>query len=316
MAEGPEGLGVAEEAVEGLVVQLLDELRPDLADARHVPLAHGAVHVGEVGALFEALVPGGGDVQVDLRQVVDGLGVVGLALEVDDRRRGGLGKGVGPGPGPPGRCSAAAPWRTAGSASRPSRRSATGRSPRTRPSSRPPIRSASYTTGLRPIFISSYAATIPDRPPPMTATSVPCSVAGIWPRPAGWARKSSYAYGKSGPNMVIGGCCSSACSTALGTVDVMGYGLLAKRTRGKLRGNAGEAQGWWTGDPFDQGPVEAGAAVLQIRVRLTGGGRERRGRRRRTPVPHHVRRGRGRRRQGRPAWTARRTRTRPRRRPG
>lgn len=74
---------------------------------------------------------------------------------------------------------------------------------------------------------------MPDRPPPMTATSVPCSVAGIWPSPAGWARKSSYAYGKSGPNMVIGGCCSSACSIALGTVDVMGYGLLARVERGR-----------------------------------------------------------------------------------
>lgn len=59
--------------------------------------------------------------------------------------------------------------------------------------SRPPIWSASYTTGLRPIFISSYAATMPERPPPMTATSAPCSVAGIWPSPAGCARKSSYA---------------------------------------------------------------------------------------------------------------------------
>ena len=45
--------------------------------------------------------------------------------------------------------------------------------------------------GRRPIFISSYAVTIPERPPPMTATSVPCSVAGTSPRPAGWARKSS-----------------------------------------------------------------------------------------------------------------------------
>src|SRR5689334_24606171 len=107
---------------------------------------------------------------------------------------------------------------------------------------------------------------MPDRPPPMTATSVPCSVAGIWPRPAGWARKSSYAYGKSGPNMVIGGCCSSACSTALGTVDVMGYGLLARgragRTGGGMPGRSGE------------GPVEGGAAVPEIRVRLTGGGEQ------------------------------------------
>src|SRR5689334_10727012 len=60
--------------------------------------------------------------------------------------------------------------------------------------------------------------------------------------------------------MVIGGCCSSACSTALGTVDVMGYGLLA--TAGEERGGS------------DEGPVQAGAAVLQIRVGLAGGGDE------------------------------------------
>src|SRR5881275_246884 len=104
---------------------------------------------------------------------------------------------------------------------------------------------------------------MPDSPPPMTATSAPCPVAGIWPRPAGWARKSSYAYGKSGPNMVIGGsCCSSACSTALGTVDVMGYGLLArKKYEYGVRGS-------------EEGPVEAGAAVLQVRVRLAGGSEE------------------------------------------
>ncbi|GHA04977.1 hypothetical protein GCM10010389_50660 [Streptomyces echinoruber] len=46
--------------------------------------------------------------------------------------------------------------------------------------------------------------------------------------------------------MVIGGCCPSVCSTALGTVDVMGYGLLArkpvkpvKRLVKRLRGKAG-----------------------------------------------------------------------------
>ena len=56
--EGLEGRGVAEEAVEGLVVELLDEPGPDLADARDVALAHGALHVGEVGALLQAGVPG------------------------------------------------------------------------------------------------------------------------------------------------------------------------------------------------------------------------------------------------------------------
>src|SRR5690349_22320229 len=62
--------------------------------------------------------------------------------------------------------------------------------------------------------------------------------------------------------MVIGGCCSSVCSTALGTVDVMGYGLLA-------RGWIGEGSGG-----SDQGAVQAGAAVLQVRVGLAGGGEE------------------------------------------
>ncbi len=94
LAEGLEGLRLAEEAVEGLVVELLDELGPDLADARDVPLAHRGVHVGEVGALVEAGVPRGGHVAVDLREVRDGLGVVRLALEVDDRGGGGLGKRV------------------------------------------------------------------------------------------------------------------------------------------------------------------------------------------------------------------------------
>ncbi|CAM5458540.1 hypothetical protein STENM223S_03966 [Streptomyces tendae] len=59
------------EAVEGLVVELSTSLRPDLPDARAVALAQGAVHVGEVGALFEALRPGVGHVTVDLRQVGD-----------------------------------------------------------------------------------------------------------------------------------------------------------------------------------------------------------------------------------------------------
>src|SRR3954468_12248127 len=59
--------------------------------------------------------------------------------------------------------------------------------------------------------------------------------------------------------MVIGGCCSSACSTALGTVDVMGYGLLAR--------------GWFGGRlaGSDERPVQTGAAVLQVRVGLAGG---------------------------------------------
>src|SRR4051812_4961323 len=63
--------------------------------------------------------------------------------------------------------------------------------------------------------------------------------------------------------MVIGGCCSSACSTALGTVDVMGCGLLARKMseRGRGRGSA-------------EGPVQGGAAVPQIRVVLAGGGEE------------------------------------------
>ncbi len=91
MPEGLEGLGLAEEAVEGLVVELLDELGPDLPDAGHVALAHGPVHVGEVGALLQTGVPRGGHVAVDLRQVVDGLRVVRLALEVDDRG-GGVGR--------------------------------------------------------------------------------------------------------------------------------------------------------------------------------------------------------------------------------
>jgi hypothetical protein len=38
---------------------------------------------------------------------------------------------------------------------------------------RPPIREASYTTGLSPSFISSYAATSPEMPAPTTATSAP-----------------------------------------------------------------------------------------------------------------------------------------------
>ncbi|MDH6192516.1 hypothetical protein M2168_005548 [Streptomyces sp. CZ24] len=41
---------------------------------------------------------------------------------------------------------------------------------------------------MSPIFISSYAVTIPERPPPITATSVPWAVAGIWPSPAAWPR--------------------------------------------------------------------------------------------------------------------------------
>ncbi len=94
LAEGLEGLRLAQEPVEGLVVELLDQLGPDLADARDVPLAHRGVHVGEVGALVQAGVPRGGDVAVDLREVGDGLGVVGLALEVHDRRGGGLGERV------------------------------------------------------------------------------------------------------------------------------------------------------------------------------------------------------------------------------
>lgn len=90
-----EGVGVAEESVEGLVVELLDELRPDLPDARHIALTHRAVHVGEVRALLQTPVPGVHHIAVDLRQVVDGPRVVGLAFEVDDRRGGGRGERVG-----------------------------------------------------------------------------------------------------------------------------------------------------------------------------------------------------------------------------
>lgn len=96
--EGLEGVGVAEEAVEGLVVEPFDELRPDVPDARDVALAQRPVHVGEVGALLQTGVPGLGHVAVDLRQVVDGLGVVRLALEVHDGRGRGRGERVGEGP--------------------------------------------------------------------------------------------------------------------------------------------------------------------------------------------------------------------------
>ncbi len=105
---------------------------------------------------------------------------------------------------------------------------------------------------------------MPDSPPPMTATSVPCSVAGIWPRPAGWARKLSYAYGKSGLNMVIGGCCSSC------VLDRVGHGG-RHGVRAPCTGGTGVGA---RGRDSDEGPVEAGAAVLQVRVGLAGRGEE------------------------------------------
>ncbi len=98
VAEGLEGLRVAEEAVEGLVV----ELRPASPRSRGCAgrrAAQGAVHVGEVGALFEALRPGVGDVTVDLGQVVQRLGVVRLAPRSTDGRGRRLGEGVGERPG-------------------------------------------------------------------------------------------------------------------------------------------------------------------------------------------------------------------------
>src|SRR5512146_382121 len=55
-----------------------------------------------------------------------------------------------------------------------------------------------------PSFISSYAATRPEMPAPMTATSSPCRSAGIEPRPAGGAIQSSNGNGKSGPKIVTG----------------------------------------------------------------------------------------------------------------
>ncbi len=95
VAEGLEGVGVAEESVEGLVVELLDEPGPDLPDPRYVALAHRPVHVREVRALLQAGVPGVHHIAVDLREVVDGPGVVRLALQVDDGRRGDRGERVG-----------------------------------------------------------------------------------------------------------------------------------------------------------------------------------------------------------------------------
>src|SRR5690606_11703777 len=65
--------------------------------------------------------------------------------------------------------------------------------------------------------------------------------------------------------MVIGGCCSSACSTALGTVDVMGCGLLAR---------VGPGYGWGGTRGSGERPVELRAAVAQIRVGCAGGGQE------------------------------------------
>ncbi len=86
--EGLEGRRVAEVAVEGLVVELLDEPGPDLADARNIALADRPVHVGEVRALLQAGVPGVHDLVVDLGEVIDRPGVVRFALEVDHGRRG------------------------------------------------------------------------------------------------------------------------------------------------------------------------------------------------------------------------------------
>ncbi|GGZ59778.1 hypothetical protein GCM10010344_27130 [Streptomyces bluensis] len=41
--------------------------------------------------------------------------------------------------------------------------------------------------------------------------------------------------------MVMGGCCSSACRTVLGAVDVMGYGLLAQ---GDWEEGGGAGENW------------------------------------------------------------------------
>ena len=222
----------AEEPVEGLVVQLLDELRPDLPDARDVALAHRPAHVGEVGALFSRRSmrpPRRGRPAAGRR----GLGVVGLALEVHDRRWGAGASGFGNGsvPGPRGRCSAAGPWRTAGSASRPSRRSARV--------------AALEADGAQPA--ADLVRLVDDGPqahlhqlvrgddagePSADDGDLGAALGRRDGRAPPGGRGSRRGVREVRADMVMGGCSRRWAGRRVGTVDVMGYGSLRTESMG------------------------------------------------------------------------------------